>query len=126
VLSQNRISGVSKKQAVQKSLKYLNLSFNLIENRSLAGIIDKFPHLIALDLSYNNINDLKELVFVLSKVPSLKMLNIFGNPICLLRNTAAIIKNELPELIYLDKARIKASEESDQQQSIRNIQDLLF
>ncbi len=69
------------------SLSYLGMGFNKISDIALGFIIYleniavNFPNLISLDISFNLISKLKT-IESFTKM-NLKILNLFGNPICL-------------------------------------------
>ena len=58
-------------------MKYIDLSYNQIE--VLTGI-DKLYALVTLNLSYNYIDDYRELI-VISRLPCLEHISLLGNPI---------------------------------------------
>jgi hypothetical protein len=51
--------------------------------------------LISLDLSFNNILGLTDILNALNDVQSLRMLGLEGNPFCLLRGWKTIVEEEL-------------------------------
>lgn len=100
------------------NLQYLNLGFNKITNNSIdedSGVVlqDSFPALMSLDLSYNNIVGLNDLVNSLTEVKNLRMIGLQGNPLCMLRGWKNVVIEELKQIKVLDLVNIKDDDESE-------------
>ena len=65
-------------------LELLSVSHNQVNDSCLEDIVDTFPELRCLNLSYNFISKLKEFVNALGNLYMLKILISFSNPISML------------------------------------------
>ena len=68
-----------------------------------------FPSLLSLDVGYNFLVDLRLCISSLQALKELKMLNIKGNPLSLIRGYTVAIKAELQTLEHLDGVLIPKS-----------------
>lgn len=60
------------------------------------------PNLVSLDLSFNSLTDLLELVSQLSTLQSLRILVLQGNPLALIPTYRGFLVDSLPKLSILD------------------------
>ncbi|XP_059844191.1 leucine-rich repeat-containing protein 43-like [Hypanus sabinus] len=93
-------------------LQHLGLSYNKLsldsEYKFLSG--EFWPNLISLDLSFNDFENLLNIVAHLTLLPKLKNLILLGNPIALLPNYRGYIIDTLKNLTALDDALITTDE----------------
>jgi Leucine-rich repeat (LRR) protein len=69
------------------------------------NIFYKRKNLVSLDLSFNQITDLVQLIDELSKLEKLKILNMFGNPISVIHSKFVTIKcSKIHFLLLINKA----------------------
>ena len=80
-LTGNSIEEVEILRTPIPSLIHLGLAYNCIRVPALAGITKNFPRLFCLNLSFNEICDLKSACSSLEKLDSIKMLYLSGNPL---------------------------------------------
>ena len=66
------------------SLIHLGLSYNCLTADALPSITQSFPKLFCLNLSFNQICDIKKTLQDLEKLDSIRMLYLAGNPIQLI------------------------------------------
>lgn len=93
------------------SLLHLGLAHNqvsFVSSRSLTP--DQWPSLLSLDLSYNNLSDLKTTVEILKQLPVLRNLLLIGNPLYLSKSYHGLIIDNMPGLSFLDNAPISADD----------------
>ncbi|XP_068090917.1 protein phosphatase 1 regulatory subunit 42 isoform X1 [Hyperolius riggenbachi] len=65
--------------ALAKSLSVLNISNNNIDELKELAVLENMTQLVAMD---NHLTDIKDLEFVLSKWPKLWRMDLSGNPVC--------------------------------------------
>ncbi|XP_053555741.1 leucine-rich repeat-containing protein 43 [Bombina bombina] len=112
-LCSNEISSL-KDLCINKSLKlqHLGLAYNRIqcsaESTYLTG--DFWPNLVSLDLSFNDLTDLFDLVPRLSTLPQLRILLLQGNPLTLVPAYRGYVIDSLPTLSVLDDIPILPDE----------------
>uniref|UniRef100_A0A8C5UHQ1 Leucine rich repeat containing 43 n=1 Tax=Malurus cyaneus samueli TaxID=2593467 RepID=A0A8C5UHQ1_9PASS len=89
-------------------LQHLGLGYNQLCGPSQEKhlTVDFWPNLISLDLSFNSLTDLLELVSQLSTLPKLRILVLQGNPLALLPAYRGFLVDSLPKLSYLDGIQI--------------------
>lgn len=68
------------------------------------------PHLLSLDLSFNNLADLYHTINVLKTLPKLKNLVLQGNPLALVPGYRGYAIDSIRQLTILDDIRISADE----------------
>jgi Leucine-rich repeat (LRR) protein len=68
------------------------------------------PNLVSLDLSFNQIDNLKKLVSSFKNSYKLKILNLYGNPVFLIPGYRCFIIDSLPNLMILDEKVITKEE----------------
>lgn len=68
--------------------------------------------LLSLDLSHNNLCHLPSLLEQLRQLPTLQVLALAGNPLCLQHGYRDAVRKELPGLKYLDGRKIDLMERS--------------
>jgi len=90
-IAANSLSSISSNLSVP-SLIHLGISYNKISDSELAKICNSFPNLFSIDLSFNQICSLTSVVENLSKLKSLKMINMKGNPVVLSKDYRVIMK----------------------------------
>lgn len=83
-----------------------------------------FPSLLSLDVGYNFLVDLRLCISSLQALKELKMLNIKGNPLSLIRGYTVAIKAELQTLEHLDGVLIPKSSDVVSDKVIHDIQTL--
>ncbi|NWV62835.1 LRC43 protein, partial [Malurus elegans] len=89
-------------------LQHLGLGYNRLCGPSQEKhlTVDFWPNLISLDLSFNSLTDLLELVSQLSTLPKLQILVLQGNPLALIPAYRGFLVDSLPKLSYLDGIQI--------------------
>jgi hypothetical protein len=117
VLYNNKIDTIDP-QVHLENLLYLNLGFNLLQNRSIdqASGLDfekSFPALISLDLSFNDLQVLSDVTESLKHVNSLRMFGIQGNPLCLIRSWKRLLIEDMKQIKVLDLEDLKKDEDVD-------------
>ncbi|NXO29909.1 LRC43 protein, partial [Cisticola juncidis] len=68
--------------------------------------VDFWPNLVSLDLSFNSLTDLLELVSQLSTLQNLHVLVLQGNPLALIPTYRGFLVDSLPKLAILDDIHI--------------------
>lgn len=68
------------------------------------------PNLVSLDLSFNNLTELLELVSQLSSLQKLRVLVLQGNPLALIPAYRGFVVDGLPQLSVLDDIHIELNE----------------
>ncbi|KAJ7333778.1 Leucine-rich repeat-containing protein 43 [Desmophyllum pertusum] len=109
-LAANQISDISPLCVCPPPLIHLGLSYNLIS--SITGHMKSisWPHLLSLDLSFNNLADLYNTINVLKTLPKLKNLVLQGNPLALVPGYRGYTIDSIRQLTILDDIRISADE----------------
>lgn len=109
-LAANQISDISSLCVCPPPLIHLGLSYNQIS--SIAGQMkgSSWPHLLSLDLSFNNLADLNNTINVLKTLPKLKNLVLQGNPVTLVPGYRGYTIDSIRQLTILDDIRISADE----------------
>ena len=77
-------------------LVHLGLSMNQIRQPALVHIVKVFPNLFCLDVSFNDICEMGGALSWISKLTSLKMLSLEGNPLVLTPDYMNSILNKMP------------------------------
>jgi Leucine-rich repeat (LRR) protein len=77
---------------------------------TLEGSIPRLKFLRTLDASNNQLSELSEVARILSRLASLKVLNLTGNPFCQDMNYRLIILGAVPSLEILDNHVVTRSE----------------
>lgn len=75
-----------------ESLVHLGLSYNQISDCELSNLVNSFPNLFSVDLSFNRVCSLQVVVDSFSSLTSLKMINLKANPVVLTKDYRAIMK----------------------------------
>ncbi|XP_056390960.1 leucine-rich repeat-containing protein 43 isoform X2 [Hyla sarda] len=93
-------------------LQHLGLAYNRIQCslESLFPTTDIWPNLVFLDLSYNDLTDLFNLVSRISTLQSLRVLTLQGNPLTLITTYRGYTIDCLPNLCVLDDSLILPDE----------------
>uniref|UniRef100_A0A493TEA1 Leucine rich repeat containing 43 n=1 Tax=Anas platyrhynchos platyrhynchos TaxID=8840 RepID=A0A493TEA1_ANAPP len=86
-------------------LQHLGLGYN-----RLCGPSQDKPNLVSLDLSFNNLTELLELVSQLSSLQKLRVLVLQGNPLALIPAYRGFVVDGLPQLSVLDDIHIEPDE----------------
>jgi len=101
----NEISFLRTPKAYE-SLVYLGLGYNKLTDSIFDTLHQGFPKLMGLDLSYNEICGLDNVVSSLTFFKNLKMLNLFGNPVTLVPHYRSTILEELKMLKVFDNEKV--------------------
>ncbi|EGR28501.1 leucine rich repeat protein [Ichthyophthirius multifiliis] len=123
-LFQNHISQISIQMKPSKSLLFLGLGFNKLNDNQITNIPKFFPNLVCLDISNNLLEDIQNLLSVVCNLSSLKMLCAYGNPICLLSNYKKGLIHALINLEYLDNEKIIKGEIIEDEKIQQQIQEI--
>ncbi|KAG2389020.1 hypothetical protein C9374_014420 [Naegleria lovaniensis] len=89
------------------NIVHLGLGYNRLNN---LAFVENCPYLASLDVSFNDLTSLEQSLQSLTKVPSLKTLNLQGNCFCLLEHYRGAVFSSLPKIETLDNESF--SEES--------------
>jgi len=91
-------------------LIHLGIGHNYVA--SLEGLSQQVPHLYSLDISFNSITDLEDILPFIGpqQLPNLKRLSVAGNPAALTHGARAAIVQAAPELQYLDTTDVTFSQ----------------
>ncbi|KAM9371589.1 leucine-rich repeat-containing protein 43 [Phaethornis superciliosus] len=96
-------------------LQHLGLGYNRLcspwQDKYLTA--NCWPNLVSLDLSFNSLTDLLDLVSQLSSLHKLRILLLQGNPLALIPTYRGFLVDSLPKLLILDDIHIEP-EERDQ------------
>ncbi|XP_063272249.1 leucine-rich repeat-containing protein 43 isoform X5 [Prinia subflava] len=89
-------------------LQHLGLGYNRLCGPSQEKhlTVDFWPNLVSLDLSFNSLTDLLELVSQLSTLQNLHVLVLQGNPLALIPTYRGFLVDSLPKLAILDDIHI--------------------
>lgn len=109
-LAANQISDISALCVCPPPLIHLGLSYNLISSITGHMKSTSWPHLLSLDLSFNNLADLYHTINVLKMLPKLKNLVLQGNPLALVPGYRGYTIDSIRQLTILDDVRISADE----------------
>ncbi|NXY33022.1 LRC43 protein, partial [Pomatorhinus ruficollis] len=89
-------------------LQHLGLGYNRLcgpsQEKHLS--VEFWPNLVSLDLSFNSLTDLLELVSQLSTLQNLHILVLQGNPLALIPTYRGFLVDSLPKLSILDDIHI--------------------
>mmetsp|Transcript_13925 Transcript_13925/g.21707 ORF Transcript_13925/g.21707 Transcript_13925/m.21707 type:complete len:133 (+) Transcript_13925:507-905(+) len=98
---------------------HLGLSMNKIRQPAFTQIVKLFPSLFCLDISFNDLCEMEAAMTWCSKLESLKMLFLEGNPLVLIQNYQKIIYERMPTLkvldgnpVFLDQETIEAHQKT--------------
>ncbi|NXU69971.1 LRC43 protein, partial [Horornis vulcanius] len=93
-------------------LQHLGLGYNQLCGPSQEKhlTVDFWPNLVSLDLSFNSLTDLLELVSQLSTLQNLHILVLQGNPLALIPTYRGFLVDSLPKLSILDDIHIGPEE----------------
>uniref|UniRef100_A0A7S1PEI5 Uncharacterized protein n=1 Tax=Percolomonas cosmopolitus TaxID=63605 RepID=A0A7S1PEI5_9EUKA len=118
------------------NLQHLGLSFNSLEtcyffgmSRPKAGDVEessikaRFPNILSLDLSYNNICDVDKVIESLRSLPNLRLLQLNGNPMCLYKHYRELIISGLEELMVLDDQDVGEDERENSVATLREAEE---
>ena len=95
----NQISKIDTQRS--NNLELLSLSYNAIDDNSMARIVRLSPQLRCLNVASNNIKDLRAFVVLMADLERLKILVAYGNPISMLSIYRTYITDHL-QLLYID------------------------
>ncbi|CAF1342525.1 unnamed protein product [Rotaria magnacalcarata] len=109
-LSGNFLSSIDGIEKENNELESLALSFNQINQLSHIFSRINWPNLCLLDLSYNNLDNLKETIDLLKNLSKLRIIYLHGNPLSLLVDYRIYVIDSLEKLLVLDDIRITAEE----------------
>ncbi|PFX28507.1 Leucine-rich repeat-containing protein 43 [Stylophora pistillata] len=109
-LAANQISDINPLCVCPPPLIHLGLSYNLISSITGHMKANSWPHLLSLDLSFNNLADLYHTINVLKTLPKLKNLVLQGNPLALVPGYRGYAIDSIRQLTILDDIRISADE----------------
>lgn len=96
---------------VPESLLHLGLAYNKLQTLPVESA-SSFSSLLSLDVSYNEISDLRAFTSSVKLCPCLKQLSLMHNPVCLLSGYRPYVVSTLPNLIVLDEHHIDATEQA--------------
>ena len=99
-LAGNEISEVNVSK--HENLIHLGLSYNKLEFPQLLKITNVFPNLFCLDLSYNNVCDMRNVVSSLKELTCLKMIYLRGNPCAMTPRYKDILKKNFEDVKIID------------------------
>jgi dynein assembly factor 1, axonemal len=103
-LSNNKLTDLSGLGWGLRSLKTLDVSFNLITDINECGSIKALPSLTSLDIRDNQIGNHDEILPFFAEMPKLELLYLKGNPACRkILNYRKSFINTLPVLCFLDE-----------------------
>ncbi|XP_044146405.1 leucine-rich repeat-containing protein 43 isoform X2 [Bufo gargarizans] len=93
-------------------LQHLGLAYNRIRGSSESMFLtaDIWPNLVSLDLSYNDLTDLFNLVSRISTLQNLRILMLQGNPLTFVTKYRGYTIDSLPKLCVLDDILILPDE----------------
>uniref|UniRef100_A0A8C3BU91 Leucine rich repeat containing 43 n=1 Tax=Cairina moschata TaxID=8855 RepID=A0A8C3BU91_CAIMO len=93
-------------------LQHLGLGYNRLcgPSQDKYLTVDFWPNLVSLDLSFNNLTELLELVSQLSSLQKLRVLVLQGNPLALIPAYRGFVVDGLPQLSVLDDIHIEPDE----------------
>ncbi|XP_033901582.3 leucine-rich repeat-containing protein 43-like isoform X3 [Acipenser ruthenus] len=93
-------------------LTHLGLGYNKLSSPSEYKYLEAsfWPVLLSLDLSFNNLVDLPDLVCKLSSLSRLRTLVLMGNPLALTPSYRGFLVDSLPKLALLDDVRVLPDE----------------
>ncbi|XP_032327198.1 leucine-rich repeat-containing protein 43 isoform X2 [Camelus ferus] len=100
-------------------LQHLGLGHN-----KLLGPLESLPNLVSLDLSFNDLTDLRSMVASLRTLPCLRLLVLQGNPLALVPYYRGFTIDSLSRLCVLDDITVTSSEKH-QFRGLRHSGDLL-
>ncbi|CAK8694317.1 unnamed protein product [Clavelina lepadiformis] len=111
-LCTNRLQSIVSLCKRPPPLLHLGLSHNLLFNTDEYKFftVEYWPTLMSLDLSYNNLTELVDLVDRLASLPNLRNLILQGNPLSLIPGYRGHTIDALRELTILDDVQISADE----------------
>jgi len=101
----NSLEGIEKLPA----LRHLGLSYNNVESVVDLGQAAG-PELRSLDIAYNSLLDLSEVMVEVQQVMSLRNLVLSGNPLCMMPRFRISVVSQLPMLRWLDDVTISSNE----------------
>lgn len=90
---------------------HLGLAMNKIRQPALAQIVKLFPNLFSLDASFNDLCEMSSAMTWLTKLESLKILFLEGNPLILTEKYRSIIIDRIPYLKLLDGVQVTVDPE---------------
>ncbi|EQB77350.1 hypothetical protein CB1_000340013 [Camelus ferus] len=107
-------------------LQHLGLGHNKLLGplESLYVTSDHWPNLVSLDLSFNDLTDLRSMVASLRTLPCLRLLVLQGNPLALVPYYRGFTIDSLSRLCVLDDITVTSSEKH-QFRGLRHSGDLL-
>ncbi|XP_069475697.1 leucine-rich repeat-containing protein 43 [Ambystoma mexicanum] len=87
-----------------RKIQHLGLGYNRMSCPSESTYLDVhyWPNLVSLDLSFNNLTDLRGIIFKLITLHQLRILLLQGNPLALLPWYRGYVIDSLPKLSVLD------------------------
>lgn len=97
------------------SLCFLGAGYNKLGTSGFEQISQRFRNLLSLDLSYNNLTEIRNFTSDAQTLQKLRHLTLVGNPLCLLPYYRLIIINHLPQMQILDDVQVGEAEASDAQ-----------
>jgi len=101
----NSLEGIEKLPA----LRHLGLSYNKVESVLDLGQAAG-PELRSLDIAYNGLLDLSEVIVEVQQAMSLRNLVLCGNPLCMIPRFRISVVSQLPMLRWLDDVTISSNE----------------
>jgi len=112
----NKITEITcARQPPAPSLCFLGVGHNALTDSSMSQLVQRFRGLLSLDVSYNNLTSLRQLLTSVTSLGRLKHLCAAGNPLCLLPHYRLVVVKNLPTLQLLDEQDVGEAETSDAQ-----------
>jgi hypothetical protein len=97
------------------SLVFLGAGYNRLGTTGFEQISNRFKNLLSLDLSYNDLTELRNFTSDSQSLQKLRHLTLVGNPLCLLPYYRLVVIKHLKDLQILDDVQIGEAEATDAQ-----------
>ncbi|EDV21715.1 uncharacterized protein TRIADDRAFT_59717 [Trichoplax adhaerens] len=124
-LCANQISDLTSLCRHPLPLRHLGLGYNRISSLRNYFSSNSWPHLLSLDLSYNNLTNLPDVMATLALLPKLRNLVLQGNPLSFSPAYRGAFIDAIRSLTSLDDILITA-DEKHHYKGISKCQDPLF
>lgn len=97
------------------SLVFLGAGYNRLGTTGFEQISNRFKNLLSLDLSYNDLTELRNFTSDSQSLQKLRHLTLVGNPLCLLPYYRLVVIKHLKDLQILDDVQVGETEANDAQ-----------
>lgn len=97
------------------SLVFLGAGYNRLGTVGFEQISNRFRNLLSLDLSYNDLTELRNFTSDAQSLQKLRHLTLVGNPFCLLPYYRLVVIKHLKDLQILDDVQVWEAEVTDAQ-----------